>query len=256
MNGAAIRSIARIQPDEARNHVPISEIKILSTTAMKTSLDELTPEFERTTGHKLVFSFGPSARIAKLVGDGETNDIAIVTAQGIQDLIKQGKIVPGTGTEIARSAMGLAVQKGAPRPDISSAEKFKQAMLAAKSLGMSNPVGGGQSGANLMMIFERLGITEAMKSKTTYGPGGPAGLIGNFLLRQEVEIGIQQMPELMAVPGIDIVGPLPPEIQSMTVFSVGLSTTANNADGGRALIKFLATPAAARVMKKNGMETN
>lgn len=235
--------------------MPVTEIKILSTTAMKTSLDALTPEFERMTGNKLVFSFGPSARIAKLVADGEANDVAIVTAEGIEDLTKQGKIVPGTRTDIARSAMGLAVQKGAPKPNISSAEKFKQAMLSAKSLGMSNPVGGGQSGANLMKIFERLGITEAMKGKTTYGPGGPAGLIGNFLLRQEVEIGIQQMPELMAVPGIDIVGPLPPEIQSMTVFSVGLSTTAENADGGRALIKFLATSAAAQVMKSKGMKS-
>ena len=160
-----------------------------------------------------MFSFGPSARIAKMVADGEANDVAIVTDEGIEDLTRQGRIVPGTRADIARSAMALAVQKGAPKPDISSAEKFKQAMLAAKSLGMSNPVGGGQSGANLMKIFERLGIAEAMKPKLTFGPGGPAGLIGNFLLRKEVEVGIQQMPELMAVPGIDIVGPLPPEIQ-------------------------------------------
>ena len=150
--------------------------------------------------------------------------------------------------------MALAVQKGAPKPDISSAEKFKQAMLAAKSLGMSNPVGGGQSGANLMKIFEQLGITEAMKGKTIYGPGGPAGLIGNFLLRKEVEVGIQQMPELMAVPGIDIVGPLPPDLQSMTVFSVGLSTGARNADAARALINYLTTPKAAAVMRAKGME--
>ena len=109
--------------------------------------------------------------------------------------------------------MALAVQKGAARPDISSAAKFKEALLAAKSLGMSNPVGGGQSGANLVKIFDKLGITEAMKAKAVYGPGGPAGLIGNFLVRKEVEIGIQQLPELMAVPGIDIVGPLPPDIQ-------------------------------------------
>ena len=234
--------------------MPDPEIKILSTTAMKTSLDELAPEFERLNDAKLTFTFGPSARIAKLVADGEDNDVAIVTSQGIEDLIRQGRIVAGTRADIARSAMAMAVQKGARKPDISSAAAFKQAMLAAKSLGMSNPVGGGQSGANLMKIFERLGITEAMKGKTTYGPGGPAGLIGNFLLRKEVEVGIQQMPELMAVPGIDIVGPLPPDIQSMTVFSVGLSTTAKNADGGRALIAFLTTPAAAKVMVANGME--
>ena len=127
-------------------------------------------------------------------------------------------------------------------------------MLAAKSLGMSNPVGGGQSGANLAKIFDKLGITEAMKAKSVYGPGGPAGLIGNFLVRKEVEIGIQQLPELMAVPGIDIVGPLPADVQLMTVFSAGLSTSAKNADGAKALIHFLATPKAAAVIKAKGME--
>ena len=232
-----------------------NEIKVLSTTAMKTTLDELAPEFERISGNKLVFSFGPSARVAKMVADGEANDVAIVTAEGIQDLIGKGQIVAGTRVDIARSAMALAVQKGAPKPDISSAQAFKQAMLAAKSLGMSNPVGGGQSGANLMRIFDRLGITEAMKPKLTFGPGGPAGLIGNFLLRKEVEVGVQQLPELMAVPGIDIVGPLPPDLQTMTVFSAGLSAAAKNADGAKALIKFLATPAAAKVLKAKGMET-
>ena len=231
-----------------------SEIKVLATTAMKTSLDELAPDFERATGNKLSFSFGPSARITKMVADGEETDVAIVTDQGLKDLTRQGKLVPGSGADIARSAMALAVQKGAAKPDISSGVKFKAALLAAKSLGMSNPVGGGQSGANLVKIFEKLGITEAMKSKSVYGPGGPAGLIGNFLVRQEVEIGIQQLPELMAVPGIDIVGPLPADVQLMTVFSAGVSTSAKNADGAKALIQFLATPNATAVMKSKGME--
>src|SRR5262249_5282675 len=147
---------------------------------------------------------------------GEPCDVAIVTNEGLEGLITAGRIVPGTRTDIARSAMALAVQRGAPKPDISTAEKFKAALLAAKSLGMSNPVGGGQSGANLVRIFERLGIADAMKPKCFYGPGGPAGLIGNFLARKEIEIGIQQLPELMAVPGIDIVGPLPADIQMPT----------------------------------------
>jgi molybdate transport system substrate-binding protein len=151
--------------------------------------------------------------------------------------------------------MGLAVQKGAPRPDISTADKFKQAMLAAKSLAMSNPVGGGTSGGVLARAFDRLGITEAMKSKTVYGPGGPAGLIGNFLLRKEVEIGIQQIPELLAVPDIDIVGPLPDGIQSVTVFSAGVSTGAKDPDAARALTKFLASADAKAVMRSKGMET-
>ena len=231
------------------------EIRVLTTTAMKTSLDELLPELERSTGGKLSFSFGPSAKIAKMVADGEPNDVAIVTDHGFEELAKQGKLVPGSRSDIAKSAMALAVQKGAPRPDISSGEKLKAALLAAKSLGMSNPVGGGQSGANLVKIFEKLGITEQMKTKTLYGPGGPAGLIGNYLVRKEVEIGIQQLPELMAVPGIDIVGPLSPDIQMKTVFSAGLSTGAKNTDGAKALIRFLTTPQAAAVINAKGMET-
>jgi molybdate transport system substrate-binding protein len=230
------------------------EIKVLATTALKTSMELLAPEFERASGHRLAISFGPSTRIAKQVADGEANDVAIVTAEGIEELTRQGRIVRGSRTDLARSAMGLAVQKGAPRPDISTAEKFKEAMLKAKSIGMSNPVGGGASGAILAAVFERLGIAEQMKPKLVFGPGGPAGLIGNFLVRKEVEIGVQQIPELMAVPGIDIVGPLPPGIQSVSVFSAGLSTAAQEPEGGRALIKFLGTPAAAKVMRDKGME--
>src|SRR4051812_49108331 len=238
-----------------RDAVP-NDIKMLCTTAMKTSLEELAPEFERANGAKLSFAFGPSAKIAKMVADGEANDAAIVTDKGFEELATQGKLEPGSRADIAKSAMALAVQKGAPRPDISSAEKFKQALLAAKSLGMSNPVGGGQSGANLIKIFDKLGIADAMKPKCFYGPGGPAGLIGNYLVRKEVEIGIQQLPELMAVPGIDIVGPLPPEIQVLTVFSAGVSTSANNAEGAKAFVQFLTTPKAKAVMTAKGMDVS
>ena len=232
-----------------------SEIGVVATTALKTSIDALTPEFEAATGFKLNCSYGPSKRIFKQVAEGEANDVTIVTADLIEDLVKQGRIVANSGTDLARSAMALAVQKGAPKPDISTAEKFKEAMLNAKSLGMSNPVGGGTSGGVLASAFERLGIAEQMKPKLVFGPGGPAGLIGNFLVRKEVEIGIQQLPELMAVPGIDIVGPLPPGIQSVSTFCAGVSTGARDAEAGRAFIKFLASPAAAAVLRAKGMET-
>ena len=232
-----------------------SEIKLLSSTAMKTSLDELLPRFEQETGHKVVPDYCPSPRVAKRVGEGEATDVAISNANAVAELVEQGKIVAGSPADIARSAIGLAVQKGAPKPDISTPEKFKQAMLATKSLAMSNPVGGGVSGAILFKSFERLGILEEIKKKAVFGPGGPAGLIGHFLVRKEVETGIQQIPELLAVPGIDIVGPLPDGIQSKTVFSAGLSTTARSPDAGKALIAYLATPAAAKVMRDKGMET-
>ena len=231
-----------------------SEIKLLSSTAMKSTLDEVLPEFERATGHKVVPDYAPSTRIAKRVGEGEACDAAISTAEAIEELVGKGKIVAGSGVDIARSAMGLAVQKGAPKPDISTAETFKQAMLATKSLGMSNPVGGGVSGGLLIKAFERLGILDAMKDKLTFGPGGPAGLIGHFLVRKEVETGIQQMPELMAVPGIDIVGPLPDGVQSVSVFTAGVSTAAKDAAAAAALVKFLAAPETAAVLRNKGME--
>lgn len=230
------------------------EIKVLSTTAMKTTLDDLMPEFEKTTGNKVTIHFAPSAKIKQRVADGEETDVAIATAEGLEDLIKTNKIVNGSRADLAQSRVGLAVQNGAPKPDISSAEKFKQALLNAKSIGTSNPVGGGASGAHIAKVLEQLGIADAVKGKTTYGPGGPAGLIGNYLLRKEVEIGLQQIPELMAVPGIDIVGPLPDEIQAITVFSAGLSTGAKEEQAGTALIKFLTTPNAKAVLKSKGME--
>jgi molybdate transport system substrate-binding protein len=231
-----------------------AEIKLLSTTALKTSIDELTAQFESTSGKKLVASYAPSTQIAKRVAEGEFADIAIVTGAGIDNLIKQSRVVPGTRVDIARSAIGVAVRPGTPRPDISSVAAFKQALLAAKSIGMSNPQGGGASGIYLWSVFERLGIADALKPKTIFGPGGPAGLIGLYLMRGEVEIGLQQMPELMAVPGVDVVGPVPGEMQSITIFSAGIPTVASDAATGKALAKFLTTPAASAVIKGKGMD--
>lgn len=231
-----------------------TEIKVLSTTAMKTTFEALAPEFERNNGHKLVASFGPSGQIAKRIAEGEAFDVAIVTGEGLEDLIKDGKVVPGSRAGIARSGMSVAVQKGARKPDISTVAGFKAALLAAKSIAMSNPVGGGQSGVVLAKIFDQLGIAEAVKPKTKYGQGGPAGLIGLFLVRGEADIGVQQLPELMAVPDIDIVGPLPSEIQSITTFVAGVATAAKDASAAKALIAFLTTPAAAAVIKAKGME--
>jgi molybdate transport system substrate-binding protein len=231
-----------------------SRITVLSSTVMKSSIDRLLPQFEQSSGNSTAFSYGPSARIFKQVADGAANDVTIITARGIDDLVVQGRIVPGSRVDIARSSIALAVQRGAPRPDISTPEKFKQTMLAAKSLGMSNPVGGGTSGGILIGIFEELGIADAMRPKLTFGPGGPAGLIGNFLVRKEVEIGIQQMAELMAVPGIDIVGPLPFGERTVSVFSAGISTATKNTTGARALIAFLTSTQAAPTIRSMGLE--
>jgi molybdate transport system substrate-binding protein len=230
------------------------EIKVLSTTAMKMVFEELTPRFERETGNRLAVELGPSLRLEARLGGGEAADVAIVTSGGAEDLIGSGKIVAGSLVDVARSSIGICVAKGAPRPDISTADAFKRAMLAAKSIAVSKPVGGGASGAHMAKVFERLGITQEMQAKSHYGAGGAAGLAGLVVLRGEAEIGIQQMSELMAVFGIDVVGPLPADVQSVTMFTAAIPTSASHAEAGRALIQFLRTPAAKSVIAAKGLE--
>jgi molybdate transport system substrate-binding protein len=232
----------------------LSEIKVVATTAMKTVLEELAPQFARATHNRLVVELGPSLRLEKELGEGKAADVAIVSRNGIKDLEARGRIVAGSAVHIADSTIGVAVAKGAPKPDISTPESFKRVMLAAKSIACSKPVGGGQSGAHLAKVFEQLGITSEMQAKSKYGAGGAAGLAGLVVLRGEAEIGIQQMAELMAVDGIDIVGPLPRELQSVTPFVAGITTDASHPDAAKALIQFLTTPEAKRAIKAKGLE--
>ncbi len=230
------------------------DLKILSTTAMKMVFEELSPAFERATGNRLDVTLGPSLRLEKQLGAGEAADVAIVSANGARDLMAQGKLVAGNPVEIAKSSIGVAVAKGAPRPDLSTAVGFRRAMLAAKSIACSKPVGGGQSGVHIARVFADLGIAEQMQAKSKYGVGGPAGLAGLMVLRGEADIGIQQMAELMAVDGIEVVGPLPPEIQMVTPFVAAIPTNASHPTAGRAVIAFLTTPDAKRLLKAKGLD--
>ena len=232
----------------------MSDVTVLATTAMKTSFDELALQFERSSGHRLTLTFGPSLQLEKRLGEGEGADVAIVSAAGSDDLVARGKIARGSITTIAGSALGVAVPRGAARPDLSSADAFKRALLAAKSVAVSKPVGGGQSGVHMAKVFERLGIADQIAAKAKYGQGGPAGLVGLIIERGEAEIGVQQIAELLAVPGIDFVGPLPAELQSVTPFVAAIPAAAQNADAGRELIAFLTTPEAKRVIKAKGLE--
>lgn len=221
---------------------------------MKTVFEELGPRFEQETGNRLSVSLGPSLQLEKRLADGEAADVAIVTAPGAEDLTARGKIKGGSAVNVARSLIGVAVPKGAPRPDLGSAEGFKRAVLAAKAIALSKPVGGGASGAHMAKVFAQLGITEAITPKAKYGAGGAAGLAGLVLLRGEADIGIQQMAELVAVAGIDVVGPLPAEIQSVTTFTAAIPTNASHPLEARAAIDFLTTAAARSVIKAKGLE--
>ena len=230
------------------------DIKVLSTTAMKTVFEALSPAFERATGNRLAVVLGPSLRLEKQLGEGEAADVAIVSENGARDLVGQGRLADGSITAIAKSSIGIAVQKGAPKPDISTVEGFKRAMLAAKSIACSKPVGGGQSGVHIARVFADLGITEQMAAKSRYGEGGAAGLAGLFLKRGEADIAIQQMAELMAVDGIDVVGPLPAEIQMITPFVAAIPVNASHPAAAKAVIAFLTTPDAKRILSMKGLD--
>jgi molybdate transport system substrate-binding protein len=224
-----------------------AEIKLMCPAPMRTTIVELVAQFERTSPHKVTIVHTPSRMIIERVSGGEAFDISILTAHATDDLIKQGKVA--RRVDIARSSIGLAVLKGAPRPDVSSAEGVKRTLLAAKSFARNE---GAESGKHMLAVFERLGITEQMKSKTKAMPVN-TGYVASLVERGEAELAAQQMPELKAVPGVDAF-PLPPELQLIFAFSAGLSAAPKEPEAANALVKFLASPEAAPVIKAKGLD--
>jgi len=228
--------------------VQAAEIRVFSSNALKTVLEELGPRFEKATEHKLVFTFGTAAGLKGDIEKAATFDVAILTAGAVDDLIKQTKMT-GTRTDLARSAAGMAVRKGAPKPDISSTEAFKRTLLAAQSIAY---VEQGGTGIYLKSLLERLGIAEQLKAKTKLLPSSnPAALA---VANGEAEIGMTQISEILPYAGAELVGPLPAEIQLYTVFSAGVAPAPKDAGATAALIKFLTSPDAAPVFKAKGLD--
>jgi molybdate transport system substrate-binding protein len=229
-----------------------AELKVLSAIGMKEAMEDLGPKFERATGHKLNISFAIGGVIVKRIQNGETGDLVMLPQPGIDSLTKDGKLVRGSQVIIARSGIGVAVRKGAAKPDVSSPEALKRALLAAKSITYSNPADGGASGVHFAKVLDRLGITAEVKSKTVF-PKIP-GEIGQVVARGEAEIAVGQNQVLISVPEIEIVGPLPGDLQDTIVFSAAMMTGAKETKVGRALIDFLRAPEAAAEIKAKGME--
>jgi molybdate transport system substrate-binding protein len=225
-----------------------AEIKVLSTQAPEQAYRELAPQFEKASGHTVTTIFTGTLDVQKRIAAGETYDLIIMAGPAIDDFIKSGKIVPGSRVNIARSGVGVAVRAGAPKPDISTTEAVKKTLLAAKSIGYST----GPSGVYLTGLFGRLGVADAIKSKLEQTPTGV--FVGNLVASGEAEIGFQQVSELAHFPGVDYVGPLPADIQEITVFSAGIQAGSRQADAAKAWVKFLTAPAAAAVYKAKGLE--
>ena len=224
-----------------------AEIKVLSTQAVEGAYRELVLQFEKASGHKVITTFTGTLDAQKRIAAGEAYDLLIMAGPAIDDLIKSGKVVPGSRVDLASSGVGVAVRAGAPKPDIRSTEALKKALLAAKSIGYST----GPSGVYLTELFRRLGIADQIKSKLKQTPTGV--FVGSLITSGEAEIGFQQVSELAHYPGIDYVGPLPADIQNVTVFSSGMQTGAKSVDAARAWVAFLTSPAAAAVFKSKSM---
>jgi molybdate transport system substrate-binding protein len=230
-----------------------AEIRVMTSGALSAALRELTPAFERASGDTLIIVSGGSVAgapdsIPDRLQRGERTDIVIMAGSGIDDLIKTGRIMAGSRADLARSSIGVAVRAGAPRPDISTVDALRRALLQASSVAYSSSVSGVYVSTEL---FQRLGIAAQMTKKSRRIESEPVGAV---VARGEAEIGFQQISELRPVPGVDVVGPLPAAVQRVTVFAAAAATASPNPSGGRVLIAFLTSPAASAAIAKSGME--
>ena len=225
-----------------------AEIRVLSTHAAMGVLNELGPKFERATGNRLSIGYDPAKAVKRQIENGTAFDVAIVTRPVFDDLAAQGKILPATRADIGRSGLGLAVRKGAPKPDISTAEAFKRALLATKSVVRSIE---GTSGIYFEKLLDRLGITEAMASKIVLGP---SGRVAELVARGEADMAVQQIAELLPVKGAQYAGPFPPELQLYSEFAAGVATASKHRDAAQAFIATLTTPEAIALFNVAGLE--
>ena len=236
----------------ASSSVQASEIKALITTAMDAAIVVLIPQFEKTSGHKVSFSYDPSGGLARRLRGGEFADMILVASPELDKLIAEGKVV-APRTDISRTGIGIAVKKGAPKPDVSTPEALKRTLLAAKSVGHTAPAGGGITALHLLRTFEKLGVAQEVAAKTKLAAGGPNGRVSTLIVSGEVEIAFQQVSELMTNPDVEVVGMLPDELQQITINSAGITTVAKEPDAARTLIQYLTPPQAMALYKKTGL---
>jgi molybdate transport system substrate-binding protein len=224
-----------------------SQIRIISSMATRQLLDDLIALHGQGSAQAVSCESVGGVDAARRVMSGEAFDAVVLAANAIDSLIEAGRIVAGSRVDLVQSGVAVAVRAGAPRPDISSEEAVKQAVLAARSVGYST----GPSGVQLVRLFERWGIAETLRARLVQAPPGVP--VGRLVAEGQVELGFQQLSELMSLPGLDVLGPLPPAIQITTTFSGGVATASVQAPAVRALLAFMASPATAEIKRRNGM---
>src|SRR5438128_1852570 len=223
-----------------------------STIARERVAEELLPQSEKASGHKVSIAFGLGVAMVKRIQDGEAADFLLAPRSAVDGLLKAGKLAPGSDVSLARSSVGIAVRKGAARPDISTPEALKRTLRAARAVSYSNPAYGGASGVHFAKVLERLGIADEMKAKTRFPPEG--GFTARLLAAGEVDLAVQQIGELISAPGVELLGPLPGELQSVTTFAAAIPLSASQPDAARALIRYLQSPEAMALIKAKGLD--
>jgi len=221
--------------------------KVLGGNALRTLLLDCLPAFDRANGVATIVDFGSTHHTLEVMRAGQAADLIIATSGAIDELTREGKIISGTRTDLAIAGIGACVRTGQSRPDISSVEALKRTLLNAKSVAYSKA---GQSGIHFAKIIEQLGIADIVKAKAKINPGG---LVGELVVRGEAELGFQQISELLAVKGVDVVGPLPDALQLNSVFAAGIGTGTQHEKTAQALIQHLRTAHAAQIMRDNGL---
>ena len=226
------------------------EVRVISAGAVKSIVTELAPAYEKETGNKVVMEFGPMGFVRQKLAS-EPADVVIMSDTVLEDTIAKGGVTAGSRTDIARTGMGVGVREGAPVPDISSVDAFKRALLEAKSIVYVDPASGATSGVHFASVLQKLGIADAVKPKTKLVPGGyPAELVA----RGEVDLVVHQISEIVPVKGVTLVGPLPKDVQKLTIYSAGVAAKSANAELGRGFITFLTRPAFKARLAEAGLD--
>lgn len=228
-----------------------AELKVLTAGVMKEVVLSVVPEFERQTGDKVSVLNDTAGALQSRIGGGEAFDIVVVPTPTLDRLAEGGHLRPDTRTPLARVGIGVMVRAGAPHPDVSTVDGFKRALLEANSVAYIDPDSGGSSGIYLVRLFEKLGIADQIKAKAKLKRGG---YVADLIVSGEAELGIHQISEILAVEGVDFVGPLPAEIQNYTPYSGGVSSRTAAGESAALFVKLLAGPEAETMMKSRGLE--
>jgi molybdate transport system substrate-binding protein len=233
-----------------------ADIKVLASGALKLVLPQLLTDFQKSSGHAASVAYGPAGAIANRVRRGDAADVAIVTKSQLEGLQREGKIIAGTGTDIAGTALGVAIRKGAAKPDIGTAETFKQALLSASAIGYRDPATGSTSGIYTARMLDQLGIAQLLRSKIKLdsSEGAHPEDVFQSLLTGETELQIGQISEIVLAPGVELVGPLPAEIQDVTMLAAAVTTNSTAPDAARALIAFLSSASTAAILQASGFQ--